>query len=326
MGVFAELARTRVGWTLYQTLPRSGKGLTREEAKLMGEFAVTLLECLGFTVNYANSLLEPVQSIQFLGFNLDSTKLEMTILEPKMEKMRGKARDLLSQEGTSGRELASFIGTASSMALATPPAPFFYRALQAAKNSSHLSPPRLRHTPGSKHLPEGGAPTVDGPGTSVEWLLNQTSEAGFKDPNRRLTDGLGSLLSGQESRWSLVAGRGTTSHQLPRITSDLRGNPNLCRGEQRPHHPGPDQQQISNDLCEQERRHAFCLPDTVGEDSVVMVHGEEDQPGSRTHTGSDEHGGRQGVSEASGQMGLEAMPSNIPKDQPDLGTSDSRSL
>ena len=116
---------------------------TREEAKLMGELAVTLLECLGFTVNYAKSLLEPVQSIQFLGFNLDSTKLEMTIPEPKMEKMRGKARDLLSQEGTSGRELASFIGTASLMALAIPPAPLFYRALQAAKNSVIVAPQGL---------------------------------------------------------------------------------------------------------------------------------------------------------------------------------------
>ena len=57
----------------------------------MGELAVTLLECL---VNYAKSLLEPVQSIQFLQFGLE---LEMTILEPKV---RGKARDLLSQEGT----------------------------------------------------------------------------------------------------------------------------------------------------------------------------------------------------------------------------------
>ena len=54
-----------------------------------------------------------------------------------------------------------------------------------------------------------------------------------------------------------------------------------------------------------------------------MVHGEEDQPGSRTHTGSDEHSGRRGVSEARGQMGLEAMPSNIPKDQPDLGDHNS---
>ena len=30
VGVFAELARTRVGWTLYQTLPRSGKGLASQ--------------------------------------------------------------------------------------------------------------------------------------------------------------------------------------------------------------------------------------------------------------------------------------------------------
>ena len=73
------------------------------------------------------------------------------------------------------------------------------QGLAGSQKLSHLSLPRLRHTPGSKHLPKGGAPMVAGPGTSVEWLLNQTSEAGFKNPNRRLTDGLGSLLSA----WSL---------------------------------------------------------------------------------------------------------------------------
>ena len=91
-------------------IPRRGRvsillmANTKEEVKLMGALAVALLERLRFTVNFAKSLLEPVQSIQFLGFSLE---LEMTIPNPKMEKMRGKARDLLSQERTTGRELAS---------------------------------------------------------------------------------------------------------------------------------------------------------------------------------------------------------------------------
>ena len=46
----------------------------------------------------------------------------MTIPESKIENIRGKARDLLSQEGTMGRELANFIRTAFSMVLAKPPA------------------------------------------------------------------------------------------------------------------------------------------------------------------------------------------------------------
>ena len=116
---------------------------TREEAKLMGELAVTLLDRLRFTVNHTKSQLEPVQSIQFLGFNLDSMKMEISIPSPKMEKMRGVAGKLLFQERTSGRVLASFIGTASSMMLAIPPAPLFYRAMQAAKNSVILAPEGL---------------------------------------------------------------------------------------------------------------------------------------------------------------------------------------
>lgn len=42
---------------------------TTEEAKLMGELTMTLLDQLGFMVNHTKSQLEPVQSIQFLGFN-----------------------------------------------------------------------------------------------------------------------------------------------------------------------------------------------------------------------------------------------------------------
>ena len=41
--------------------------------------------------------------------------------------------------------------------------------------------------------------------------------------------------------------------------------------------------------------------------TVVMVYGEKDQPGSRTHTRSREHSGRRRVIEASRQMGLEAI-------------------
>ena len=67
----------------------------------------------------------------------------MTIPESKIENIRGKARDLLSQEGTMGRELANFIRTAFSMVLAKPPALPFYRALQAAKNSVILEPKSL---------------------------------------------------------------------------------------------------------------------------------------------------------------------------------------
>ena len=138
--------------------------------------------------------------------------------------------------------------------------------------------------------------------------------------------GWGACCQGRRSRRSLVAGGNTAPYQLPRAASDISGNPNLCRGEQRPHHPCPDRQQVSNDLREQERRHALCLPDAVGKDSVVMVHGEIDQPGSRTHIGTREHNSRRRVEEASGQMGLEAMPCNIPTDQLDLGSSDSGSI
>ena len=109
----------------------------------MGELTVTLMERLGFTVNRDKSVLEPVQSIQFLGFLLDSVEMKITVPGSKLEKIRTMARTLLHQEKSSGRELACFVGTASSMMLAIPPAPLFYRALQTAKNKVIPTPAGL---------------------------------------------------------------------------------------------------------------------------------------------------------------------------------------
>ena len=113
---------------------------SKQEALLMGQLAVTLLERLGFTINYQKSILEPTQSTQFLGFSLNTVEMTIRVPQTKMSKMTEEANKLLTVNQTTGRELASLIGTASSMMIAIPPAPLFYRALQAAKNSVLQTP------------------------------------------------------------------------------------------------------------------------------------------------------------------------------------------
>ena len=108
---------------------------TREEAKCLAEISVALLEALGFLINYPKSTLEPCQELQFLGFSINSVEMTIRVPQTKLEKMREQVKSLLKAPTLSGREIASFVGTASSMALGIPPAPLFYRALQHAKNA-----------------------------------------------------------------------------------------------------------------------------------------------------------------------------------------------
>ena len=108
---------------------------TKEEAAGLAELTVALLEALGFVVNRAKSVLVPCQEMQFLGFAINSVDMTIRVPHEKMLKMQTRAKNLLKATTTTGRELASFVGTASSMALGIPPAPLFYRVLQQAKIS-----------------------------------------------------------------------------------------------------------------------------------------------------------------------------------------------
>ena len=105
-----------------------------QEAKLWGELAVVLLEGLGFTVNHEKSNLGPSQETQFLGFMINTRAMTISVPADKLAGIRASATCLKQRSLVSGRSLAMFIGTATSMKLAIPPAPLFYRALQTAKN------------------------------------------------------------------------------------------------------------------------------------------------------------------------------------------------
>ena len=108
---------------------------TEEEASCLAEMAVSLFEALGFVVNRPKSILQPCQELQFLGFNVNSVDMTIRVPQRKLEKIHTMARDLMEATTASGRVVARFVGTASSLALGIPPAPLFYRALQQAKNS-----------------------------------------------------------------------------------------------------------------------------------------------------------------------------------------------
>ena len=52
---------------------------------------VYLLENLGFVINYPKSELTTTQEIEFLGFSVNSTKMELKLPREKIKKIRSEA-------------------------------------------------------------------------------------------------------------------------------------------------------------------------------------------------------------------------------------------
>ena len=113
---------------------------SKEEVDTQAKLMVCLFESLGLTINFKKSSLQPSQEIEFLGFKINSVKMLVQVPQEKMENIQVQAYRLLAQSYTSPRELAHFIGRASSMIFALLQAPLFYRSLQALQNQYRRGP------------------------------------------------------------------------------------------------------------------------------------------------------------------------------------------
>uniref|UniRef100_A0A1X7SYM3 Reverse transcriptase domain-containing protein n=1 Tax=Amphimedon queenslandica TaxID=400682 RepID=A0A1X7SYM3_AMPQE len=61
---------------------------TREKVADQAPGLIYTLECLGFSINWEKTILEPSQHIEFLGFMVDSTKMELSLPAQKIKKIR----------------------------------------------------------------------------------------------------------------------------------------------------------------------------------------------------------------------------------------------
>ena len=105
---------------------------TVEEAVKNTQLVVTLLQSLGFTINVKKSLLIPTQAITFLGFQIDSVCMMISLPAEKANKILDCCRQLLVSQSITLRNLASFlIGLLESSRPAIWRAPLHFRHLQS---------------------------------------------------------------------------------------------------------------------------------------------------------------------------------------------------
>ena len=103
---------------------------SEEKAQDQAAGLVYLLQCLGFIINTGKSILKPTQSLEFLGFTVDTVTMELSLPPAKIKKIRAESRKLLEAEQVSARALSRLIGKMSAAHQVIPPAPLFYRHLQ----------------------------------------------------------------------------------------------------------------------------------------------------------------------------------------------------
>ena len=69
--------------------------LDKEKLREFSATVLVLLKSLGFLINYPKSVLEPTQTLVFLGFTINSVEKELSLPAEKLEKIVAEARTML---------------------------------------------------------------------------------------------------------------------------------------------------------------------------------------------------------------------------------------
>ena len=91
-----------------------------EELTLARDTLIYLLQNLGFLINIKKSVLQPCQTIQFLGMEINSIDMTVTLPQEKKDHIVKQCQDLLRKSSVSLRELTQLIGRHCSSASTTP--------------------------------------------------------------------------------------------------------------------------------------------------------------------------------------------------------------
>ena len=99
-------------------------------AQEQGSALAFLLQCLGFTINTEKTVLQPTQTLEFLGVDVNTLSMEFSLPTGKLKNIRAESWKLLREGLISGRALSRLIGKMNAANKVIPLAPLFYRYLQ----------------------------------------------------------------------------------------------------------------------------------------------------------------------------------------------------
>jgi hypothetical protein len=128
---------------------------------------IWLVQCLGFMINWAKSVLIPTQEIMFLGFSVNSIRMMLALPEEKIKTIQAQCQEMLSAGETTVRTLAQLVGKLTASVLAVLPAPLHYRQLQMLQAKSLLR---------SNQSYEGQVTLTSGSKDELQWWIYSLQE------------------------------------------------------------------------------------------------------------------------------------------------------
>ena len=106
---------------------------TEQKCRETVEELKDLLEILGFVIHQGKSILCPTQSLDFLGFTLNSEEFKVFLTREKEEKLSRASWDVLSKDRPTIREVAGLIGLMIAYAHAFDYASLYTKKLEIDK-------------------------------------------------------------------------------------------------------------------------------------------------------------------------------------------------
>ncbi|XP_065195411.1 uncharacterized protein LOC135826738 [Sycon ciliatum] len=127
---------------------------------------IHLLLALGFQVNFSKSELQPVQVVEFLGFQVSSIAMTLELPTDKVHRTLTTCRSLIAQRQSTVRRLASILGLLSSAAPAILPTNLHLSGLESVRASA-----LRRQVPWEETVPLCAAALED-----LSWWLQHLEE------------------------------------------------------------------------------------------------------------------------------------------------------
>lgn len=98
--------------------------------------ALHLLENLGFIINMTKSQLDPTQTLEFLGFLVNTRDMTLVLPQGKVTNIKNLCTQMMALKVVTVRDVARLIGKLTASIQAIFPAPLHYRQLQSLKNQA----------------------------------------------------------------------------------------------------------------------------------------------------------------------------------------------
>ena len=109
---------------------------TFKETLKSTNIAATLFDSLGFIIHPEKSVFTPTQTIEYLGFIIDSRKMMIFLTEKRRAQVRELCKDVCTLKLPTIRQVAKLIGTITSCFPAVRYGPLHYRDIEIAKTSA----------------------------------------------------------------------------------------------------------------------------------------------------------------------------------------------